>query len=143
MSFERIDISDRSEQEGRSCVILYNFGNKELKKIQNFARIMGIKDQIVLNSKNGDETIKNILEDKIEKTEGEGVKERAIIFNAIAPGKVHIFLENLKKVGIQRSLVAMVTETSINWTIDVLVKNLIAERRALRSGDMTTHENNF
>ncbi len=67
MSFERIDISDRSEQEGRSCVILYNFGNKELKKIQNFARIMGIKDQIVLNSKNGDETIKNILEDKIEK----------------------------------------------------------------------------
>ena len=34
------------------------------------------------------------------------------------------------------------TETSINWTIDVLVKNLIAERRALRSGDMTTHENN-
>ena len=62
-----IDISDRSEQEGRSCVILYNFGNKELKKIQNFARIMGIKDQIVLNSKNGDETIKNILEDKIEK----------------------------------------------------------------------------
>ena len=104
---------------------------------------MGIKDQIVLNSKNGDETIKNILEDKIEKTEGEGVKERAIIFNAIAPGKVHIFLENLKKVGIQRPLVAMVTETSINWTIDVLVKNLIAERRALRSGDMTTHENNF
>ena len=36
MSFERIDISDRSEQEGRSCVILYNFGNKELKKIQKF-----------------------------------------------------------------------------------------------------------
>ena len=34
MSFERIDISDRSEQEGRSCVILYNFENKELKKIQ-------------------------------------------------------------------------------------------------------------
>ncbi|ELC8441481.1 DUF3783 domain-containing protein [Clostridium perfringens] len=140
MSFEKIDISDRSEQEGRSCVILYNFGNKELKKIQNFSRIMGIKDQIVLSSKNGEETLKNILEDSMENIEGDGVKERAIIFNAIAPGKVHIFLENLKKLGIQRPLVAVVTETSINWTMDTLVKNLIAERRAMKSGDMTTHE---
>ncbi|MGG5462212.1 DUF3783 domain-containing protein [Clostridium sp. B9] len=141
MSFEKIDISDRSEQEGRSCVILYNFGAKELKQVQNFARIMGIKDQIVLNYKNSEEVLKNILEDKMDNSEANGVKERAIIFNAIAPGKIHVFLENLKKARIQRPIVATVTETSVNWTMDFLLKNLIEERRALRAGNMTTHEN--
>lgn len=141
MSFEKIDISDRSEQEGRSCVVLYNFGDKELKKVQNFARIMGIKDQIVLSYKNSDEVLKNVLEDKMEKSESNGIKEKAIIFNAIAPGKIHVFLENLKKARIQRPIVATVTETSMNWTMDYLLMNLIEERRALRNGNMKTHEN--
>lgn len=141
MSFEKIDISDRSEQEGRSCVILYNFGDKELKKVQNFARIMGIKDQILLNYKNSDEVLKDVLEDKMGRNESNGLKEKAIIFNAIAPGKIHVFLENLKKARIQRPVVASVTETSINWTMDYLLMNLIEERRALKAGNMTTHEN--
>lgn len=140
MTFKRMDISDRREQEGRSCLLLYNFGLKELKKIQNFARIMGIKDQIVLNYKNGEETIKNILEDKFENLESDGSREKAIVFNAVSPGKIHVFLENLRKVGINKPLVSVVTETSINWTINVLLENLLAEKKALKSKDMTTHE---
>ena len=64
---------------------------------------------------------------------------KAIIFNNIDQMKINGFLESLKKMKIARPLSAMVTETTIDWTLNKLVYNLIQERQAIQSGKTLNH----
>ena len=65
--------------------------------------------------------------------------ERAIIFNALSPAKINVFLENLRKLKINNVLKATVTETSINWSLNEIVANLSAERMAISQGNFDAH----
>ncbi|MBC5628310.1 DUF3783 domain-containing protein [Clostridium sp. NSJ-6] len=137
MSFERLDRNNVLENDVRSCVLLCNFNGKELKAVKNYASILGLRDQICLYSKNGDSTIKDILEDNIDSNCEEGRKERAIIFNNISNMKINMFIDNLKKIRINNILKAVVTETSINWTVNEVIVNLLNERAAINSGNFS------
>lgn len=137
MSFERLDKNNVLENDVRSCVILCNFNGKELKAVKNYASILGLRDQICLYSKNGDSIIKDILEDNIDSNCEEGRKEKAIIFNNISNMKINMFIDNLKKIRINNILKAVVTETSINWTVNEIIVNLLNERAAIKSGSFS------
>ena len=137
MSFDKLDIKDNSEREGRACILICNLGGKDLQKVKNCAMILGIRDQIILNSKNGNTVIKDVLDNNINSECEDGRKERAIIFNAIPPAKMNIFIENLRKVRVNNVLKAVVTETSIDWTVNEVLSNLVAERIAISKGDFT------
>lgn len=137
MSFDKLDIKDNSTREGRACILLCNLGGKDLQKVKNCAMILGIRDQIILNSKNGNTVIKDVLYNNINSECEDGRKERAIIFNAIPPAKMNIFIENLKKVRVNNVLKAVATETSIDWTVNEVLSNLVAERIAISKGDFT------
>lgn len=139
MSFNKLDIKDNSEREGRACILICNLGGKDLQKVKNCAMILGIRDQIILNSKNGNTVIRDVLDNNINTECEDGRKERAIIFNAIPPAKMNIFIENLKKVRVNNVLKAVVTETSIDWTVNEVLSNLLAERIAISKGDFTTN----
>lgn len=139
MSFEKIDINNKEAEAGRSCIVIYNFNAKELKAIKNYASMLGIKDQICLTEKNSQSIIKDVLEDNINISDEESVKQKALIFNAISPAKINIFIENLKKVKINNVLKAVVTETSKEWTVNTLMKNLVAERIAMKTGKDIDH----
>ena len=131
MTFTKLDMNDNSQVEGRACVVIYNIGGKELKSIQGYASLLGVRDQIVLYPKNADTVMKDILENNIKSDCTDGRKERAIIFN--------VFLENLRKLKINNVLKATVTETSINWTLNEIVANLSAERMAISQGNFDAH----
>ena len=75
MSFERLDRDNTLDNGARSCVLLCNFNAKEIKAVKNYASILGLKDQICLNSKNGNSIIKDILEDNIDSNCEIGRKE--------------------------------------------------------------------
>lgn len=64
---------------------------------------------------------------------------KAIIFNNIAQLKINGFLDSLKKMKIARPMSAVVTDTTIGWTLNKLVYNLIQERKALKSGQTLNH----
>lgn len=134
MSFERIDIKNNEIEEGRSCIFLCNFSGKELKMVENYAGVIGIKDRIVLSYKNGDSKIKDIVDGKILSKCTEGPNNRAIIFNNISQFKIGMFIENLKKIKVRNVLFAAVTETSKEWTLNNLIENLVEERKAMQSG---------
>ncbi|WP_300383374.1 DUF3783 domain-containing protein, partial [Clostridium sp.] len=70
----------------------------------------------------------------------EGIKNKAIIFNNISGVKIGLFIENLKKFRLNNVLKASVTDTSKEWTINYLIKNLIAEKIAMKSGKELDHE---
>lgn len=135
MSFDKLDIKDNSIREGRACIMICNLGGKELKAVKNYASLLGIRDQIVLYAKNGDSVIKDILENNISSECTEGRKERAIIFNSMSPAKINLFIENLRKIKINNVLKATVTDTSINWTVNTVISNLVAERSAISQGN--------
>lgn len=140
MSFRQIDIKDTNIKDGRSCIMICNFSGKQLTGVKNFASILGLKDQIIISHKNGISKVADILNDKIEESHLEGIKERVIIFNNVAESRMNMFIENLKKIKINNVLMAVVTETSKEWSVNTLISNLIEERRAMKSGKTLEHK---
>lgn len=100
---------------------------------------MGLKDQIIVNWKNGDTLIKDIIEDNISVGCTEEIRDRAIVFNNIPDLKVSMFIDNMRKMRIAPAMKAVVTETSINWPLKQLLQNLVEERKAEKQGKTAKH----
>lgn len=139
MSFENMKELKEEVVHERACMLMYYFSPQEIKQIQNVARMTGITDCVLLNPTHGENTIRDVLDGKIKQGEGEGMKEKAIILNQIATTRMHAFIEGLKKCRIKRPLIAVVTSTSIEWTLNELLENLASERAALKSGTFSEH----
>ena len=139
MSFEKLDNKAKAVDGERSCVILYNFNDKEKKIIKNYGNIFGVKDQINISWKNGETVISDLIEDKLDESGENVTNEKAIIFNNVSSVKVNLFIDSLKKGRINNVLFAIVTETSKNWTINILIENLILERISMKKGKELKH----
>lgn len=140
MSFEKISSDNKNSNDSKTCMILVNFDKKELSMIRNVSRFAGIKENIVVSGKHGENTINDILSGKIEEDNEKVLSNKAIIFNNIPAQRVSGFLDSLKKMRMRRPLTAMVTETSIDWTLNNLIANLIEENTALSSGKSFEHK---
>lgn len=140
MSFEKINNINSDNISDRACVMIVNFNQKELSMIKNISRLIGIKDHIVLCDKNGNSKIKDILEENISDDCENGYKNKSIIFNCIPHQRINAFLDSLKKMRINRPLTAVVTETSIEWSLNNLIMNLVEERNAMASGKTINHK---
>ena len=140
MSFELLDTKETKVESGRSCVILCNFGAKEVKTLGNLAGMLGIRDKVVISYKNGNTLVKDVIDNKILDDAEDGVKNKAIIFNNIPGAKISLLINNLKKFRLNNVLKATVTETSKEWTVNVLLKNLVAEKIAMQTGKDYNHE---
>ncbi|MBD7911695.1 MULTISPECIES: DUF3783 domain-containing protein [Clostridium] len=124
----------------KECIIICNFNEKEKKLIKAYASMIGIKEQIQVTWKNSQNTIKDIIVGNItENLDNAEIKDRAIIFNSLDSKKVSIFIDNMKKMRIAPAMKAVVTETSIEWTLNQLLKNLIEERKAEKAGKQFKH----
>lgn len=123
----------------RPCIILCNFNEKELKLLKSYGVMMGLKDQIIVTWKNGNSIIRDILENNIENNSEVVIKDRAIIFNDLPNIKVSMFIDNMRKMRIAPAMKAVVTETSVEWTLNHLLQNLVEERRAEKQGKVAKH----
>lgn len=139
MSFTEINNIEKDIHD-RACVMIVNFNKKESALIKNICGFIGIRDCIFLDTKNGDTLIKDILDNNISLDCEDGLSNKAIIFNNIPHLKINSLLDNLKKMRINRPLSAMVTETTLNWTLNKLIANLLEERRAISEGKEFSHK---
>lgn len=124
----------------RQCIILCNFSDKERKLMKSYGMMIGMKDQINVTYKNSNTIVKEIIEGNITEDAKEGIKDRAIIFNGFPALKVSMFIDNVKKMRVAPAMKAVVTETSINWTLGKLLENLKAEREAEKLGKIVKHD---
>lgn len=138
MSFTKINDLDINK-DNRSCVIIYNFNSKEVINIKNICRLFGIKDIEVLSRKNAQSKVLDIINNKVETTEEEGINQKSMIFNNLSPMKVSAVIDSLKKFRMNRPLTAFVNENNINWTLNELVSHLVEERNALKQGKTAKH----
>lgn len=140
MSFELLDTKETKVEDGRSCIILCNFNGKEAKTVGNLAGMLGLRDRINISYKNGNTLVKDVIDGNILNDAEDGIKNKAIIFNNIPGNKIGLFIENLKRFRLNNVLKATVTETSREWTVDILLKNLVAEKIAMQTGKDYEHE---
>ena len=139
MTFKSLKELDTTES--RSCALLFNFNNKDLMSIKSIFRLIGISDIIILKNENLNTVIKDILEDNLLNDSEDKINSRAIIFNNIESRKINSVSDNLKRLKVQRPLLATVTETSINWDLKNLLYNLQEEAISLNSSKVSIHKN--
>lgn len=138
LSFVKLDNKNIDNNE-RSCVIVYNFNDKDRKIIKNYGNIFGVRDQINISWKNGETVISDLIDNRLDENCEVSNKKRAIIFNNVPNVKVNLFIDSLKKSRMNNVLFAIVTETSKNWTVNVLIENLVLERISMKKGKELKH----
>ena len=138
MTFKSLKELDTTES--RSCALLFNFNNKDLMSIKSIFRLIGISDIIILKNENLNTVIKDILEDNLLNDSEDKINSRAIIFNNIESRKISSVSDNLKRLKIQRPLLATVTETSVNWDLKNLLCNLQEEAISLNNSKISIHK---
>ena len=135
------NIQDIDPTESRSCALVFNFNNQDLMTIKSVFRLSGISDIIILKNNNLNTTIKDILDNNLLNDSEEKINSRAIIFNNIESRKISAVSDNLKRLKVQRPLLATVTETSINWELKNLLYNLQEEAHSLKNSKISIHKN--
>ena len=135
------NLKDIDTTESRSCALVFNFNNKDLMTIKSVFRLSGISDIIILKNNNLNTTIKDILDNNLLNDSEEKINSRAIIFNNMESRKISAVSDNLKKLKVQRPLLATVTETSINWDLKNLLCNLQEEAISLKNSKISIHKN--
>lgn len=140
MSFENMKETKFKNTHDRSCAIIVNFNKKEQLLVKNICNLFGLKDLIVLDYKNSNNVVRDILDGNKEDISEDGLRNKAILFNNLHHTMINSLLQNLKKVKIKNVLSAVVTETSVDWTIDNILKNLIEERQAIKNGEIIDHK---
>ena len=135
------NLKDIDTTESRSCALVFNFNNKDLMTIKSVFRLSGISDIIILKNNNLNTTIKDILDNNLLNDSEEKINSRAIIFNNIESRKISAVSDNLKRLKVQRPLLATVTETSINWEVKNLLYNLQEEAHSLKNSKISIHKN--
>ena len=108
--------------------------------IKRIFRLIGISDIIILKNENLNTVIKDILEDNLLNDSEDKINSRAIIFNNIESRKINSVSDNLKRLKVQRPLLATVTETSINWDLKNLLCNLQEEAISLNTSKISIHK---
>ena len=138
MTFKSLKELDTTES--RSCALLFNINNKDLMSIKSIFRLIGISDIIILKNENLNTVIKDILEDNLLNDSEDKINSRAIIFNNIESRKINSVSDNLKRLKVQRPILATVTETSINWDLKNLLCNLQEEAISLNTSKISIHK---
>ncbi len=134
VSLNNLKIDNKKEN-----IILFNLESKELNSVKNLCKIIGIKDIIIINSANAETKLVDILENNVLVGNTEIIKEKAIIFSNVESKKITFILDGLKKTRIKNLYKATITETSKNWNVRTLIKNLIEEEISLKTSKELIH----
>ncbi|MDT8716748.1 DUF3783 domain-containing protein [Clostridium sp. 19966] len=120
--------------KNNKCMLIYGFTDDE-KEILN-AIIKDVKESklIEISETMTLMTLKDIINGlKIDVVSGSVPDEKVIIFNNYSDEELEATIKAIRTNLKSRPIMAVVTETSINWTFSDLIKHLIEEREWYKS----------
>ncbi|MGL5614621.1 MAG: DUF3783 domain-containing protein [Sarcina sp.] len=106
-------------------ILIYGLDQDEKKKLsKSNVQLVEIDDTMV------DMKISDIISEKKEPVEADETfkGEKIIIFNAIPDIQVRMIIDLTKRVIKKKPILAVVTETSVEWSFKELAEHLIEER---------------
>lgn len=115
--------------ENNKKVLIYSLEDKEKELLKNFLDTKNLPNLININEEMGRMTIKDILNNlKFQVCNCSLPKEKTIIFNNFSDIELDEAIKFIKGSFTEMPILAVVTEKSIDWTFEDLIKHLIEER---------------
>lgn len=109
--------------DNNKCILVYGLSNIEIKNIKKLDyKIIEITPEMC------EMTIKDILSGmKLGIFNSNPIKEKVILYNNLSELELKYAIKDTR-VSIKDGILAIVTEESINWKINYLIKHLIEEK---------------
>ena len=110
--------------DNKKCILVYGLSNIELKEISELNyKIIEITTEMY------EMTIKDILSGmRLYIFNSNPIKEKIILYNNLSQSELKEAIKDTRK-SIKDGILAMVTEKSINWKVNYLIKQLIDEKQ--------------
>jgi hypothetical protein len=117
----------------KARILTFGFAEREHEQIDRRLAEIGVPPPTRLEKQHGSTVIGDILRDGAVGTEEFDCQERLVLFYNLSEGGVRSLMQVFKALEIPKPIFAVVTETSITWTLEQLMEHLIEEKRAHES----------
>jgi len=117
-------------------ILAYGLNKKEVEKLNSLLLKQNILPCKVIQKNMGNITIKEILcnvDDK--KSDMELPNEKFLLFNNYKDKELYDLIDSIRGIKSSETILAAVTPTSINWTVNYLLEHLMEEREAYRKSE--------
>ena len=114
----------------KARILVFGFTDAEQAVIDTRLAEIGVPLPLRLEKRHGSVVIGDILRAGVIGTEVFDCRERLVLFSNLSDTGVRSLMQVFKSLEIPKPIFAVVTETSINWTLRQLMEHLIEEKRA-------------
>ncbi len=134
MAFTKVSDTNNARPAGRNCILIYGYNEEALSQLERVRVRTGIDEIVTVETNQLGNTLTAILENEIvEKTYEQEIPDPVMVFNAVSDVELNTFLNEYRTLKLKKSLVAVVTKTSIKWRFGDLAVELSRERRAMKN----------
>jgi Domain of unknown function (DUF3783) len=120
-------------------ILTFALDAEEIDILNNHFEKEASKPCIIINNSMGDNTLKEILEEK-DPSQGEKIEalplEKVIIFNEFQDGNLQKAVTDVRRILESRPILAAVTPISINMKFKEILEHLIEEREFHKKNSM-------
>jgi hypothetical protein len=120
--------------EGKARILAFGFSPAEEARIDEGLAALGVPAPLKLQPGHGGLTLRSILEGAGEApvaSDGLTSSERLVLFHNVSDAGVQGLMRFFRQTSGGRPIFAVVTPTSIDWTLGFLLEHLREERAAL------------
>jgi len=111
-------------------VLTFGYTDSERERIDERLAEIGVPPPARLEKRHGSVVIGDILRQGAIGTGEFDCRERLVLFYNLSDAGVRSLMQVFKSLEIPKPIFAIVTETSITWTLEQLMEHLIEEKRA-------------
>ncbi len=132
MGFSKIDPTRQERPEGRNCLLVYGYEQKDLLILDGLREETGISDLIQIEEERAGHPLQALISDVDGNLPYDAaLPGPAIVFHAVSESELNSFLAGYRETGLKRALLAVTTPTSILWRFGDLLNELARERKKL------------
>ncbi|MBZ9609620.1 DUF3783 domain-containing protein [Clostridium estertheticum] len=114
-------------------ILAYGLNEDEEEKLNSLLSKQNMLPCKVIEKNMGNVTIKEVLENiESEKNKIELPHEKLLLFNSYKDKELYDLIDSIRQIKSSDTILAAVTPTSMNWTVNYLMQHLIEEREAYR-----------
>jgi hypothetical protein len=114
----------------RARILTFGFTSDEQARIDESLVALGVPSTTQLKAEQGQVVLKDIIDRGTVGQQRFNCRERLVLFHNISDAGLRSLIQMFKAFEVPRPIFAVVTETSINWTLEQLMEHLVEEKRA-------------
>jgi hypothetical protein len=118
----------------KAKILTFGFTGPEQQCIEDRLGEIGVPPPTRLERRHGSIVIGDILREGAIGEEEFDCRERLVLFYSLSEAGVRSLMQVFKSLEIPKPIFAIVTETSITWTLQQLLEHLIEEKRYHEGG---------